>query len=727
MGGAISNPLSANVVLDINEKYQAPQRKPRNWGPFVNNLFTTVQEDDVKQLVVRLNRKYLGVDGANEFFNFTQTNNTLTAVDLCGNSFAVGALQHIARSLYANDSIVELLMADNQLGNHLSALHEPLLHNSTLQWLSLAHNSITKKGAGVIANIIHFNNSLTRVDLSHNDLGAGGAHELASALGHTFTVSQLILTHCQLGDKGLRFIADGMTRNKSLTLLDVAQNGITSAGTKYFALVMENVTCQLEHLDLAHNSVSDSGARELSEHILHFKNVRSLILRHNDLGDNGAKFISSAVTQPQSEEVNLTHLDLSVNNVTEAECLAHIIKRNSKIKQLNVSFNPLGKKGGKLLSDALKENNTLTDLHCAKTRMGEDFMNLLAHMTAQTKKLVGCEHVDEEAPMYANPPHEEVLPFEQPRLHSGFMNMDVITPGTVEAFIRKITDNDKHLHRCNMKCHRLTPAYAMKIGRALANNTHLTSLNLHCNCFGVDGITYLCGGLKVNNTLTHLDISQNFMGVEGAQTFAEMLEGGGLKALKDLVIADNDIRSEGCRPILEALKTNETITSLNVEWNNLKHVAGTHLGNFLSKNTSIRKLHVSGNVLGDVGVATTLDGMVENEATALSEFSFAVNDLHEATGNKVLEIVQQCPTLTKIDLGRNFIPETTLEKIQPILNANATHVTKSNALTSNALSEGTNSNSEGSGSKGQSRSSTANASGPGPSWSSDGSKKGKVQ
>jgi len=105
--------------------------------------------------------------------------------------------------------------------------------------------------------------SLTSLDLRMCDIEPPGAEEIAELLGVNTTLRRLVLFGNNCGDEGALSFSDALTRNSTLTELNLANASICEGGAArlYHALKTTNKT--LTELDLTMNEVSESLLRSV--------------------------------------------------------------------------------------------------------------------------------------------------------------------------------------------------------------------------------------------------------------------------------------------------------------------------------------------------------------------------------------------------------------------------------------------------------------------------------
>ncbi|KAL0240050.1 hypothetical protein GEMRC1_010157 [Eukaryota sp. GEM-RC1] len=126
---------------------------------------------------------------------------------------------------------------------------------------------------------------------------------------------------------------------------------------------------------------------------------------------------------------------------------------------------------------------------------------------------------------------------------------------------------------------------AQFLADALKVNTSVTSVDLATNFIGDEGASALADALKINTAITSVDLSENGIGDEGASALADALKVN--TAITSVDLGGNSIGDEGARKLSEMLKVNTTLTRVSL-WNNSIGVEGADaLADALKVNTFV--------------------------------------------------------------------------------------------------------------------------------------------
>jgi len=132
-----------------------------------------------------------------------------------------------------------------------------------------------------------------------------GVEILSNALRNNHTLQEIILDGNRFGDDGLRRLAESVQAHASLTVLNLANTGLSPiAGGIVADIVADNR--HLQTLNVDNNHLAD-GAWPISESLQHSRTLVTLSLRHNDIPDS----VVSGLQAAARDHATLKHLDVS--------------------------------------------------------------------------------------------------------------------------------------------------------------------------------------------------------------------------------------------------------------------------------------------------------------------------------------------------------------------------------------------------------------------------------
>ena len=150
-----------------------------------------------------------------------------------------------------------------------------------------------------------------------------------------------------------------LTRNETVTELDLSGNEIEKEGSKIISEFLKNNNV-LQSLNLGNNMLGIEGMRMIAEGLKQNTTIRKLIIHDNRLKDEGAKIISEVL---MNNNTSLTELHIGENQISDngMNQICEALKTNSTLKVLNVIMNFI--RDSDKIIEMLNCNTTLKSLN----------------------------------------------------------------------------------------------------------------------------------------------------------------------------------------------------------------------------------------------------------------------------------------------------------------------------------------------------------------------------
>lgn len=191
------------------------------------------------------------------------------------------------------------------------------------------------------------------------------------------------------------------------------------------------------------------------------------------------------------------------------------------------------------------------------------------------------------------------------------------------------------LEKLDISNNKITEGSGIKsLCKFLKNNTSLKTLNMHHNDISDSGIIKLAEALSGNKTLTHLDLSSCKINSVGMCALALILN---TTSIKKLSLSGNNIGDEGMGLLAKSLKTNASLEELVISNNNIGDKGAKLLADSLSHNKTLTSLKIGVNNIGDEG-AKELACLLRNNET-LRELSLGLNNIRDEGGIALAEML----------------------------------------------------------------------------------------
>ncbi|KAK5809251.1 hypothetical protein F5H01DRAFT_394807 [Linnemannia elongata] len=181
----------------------------------------------------------------------------------------------------------------------------------------------------------------------------------------------------------------------------------------------------------------------------------------------------------------------------------------------------------------------------------------------------------------------------------------------------------------------------------------------------------LAEALKTNSTLTTLNLENNLIGFDGAKALAEALKTN--KALTTLNLRLNSIGSYGAMALAEALKTNKTLTTLNLVGNSIGSDGAKALAEALKTSKNLTTLNLESNSIGDDGAKALATAFKIN--STLTTLNLERNSVGDDGAKALTDALKTNSTLTTLNLENNSIGDDGAMALAEALKTNKTLTT----------------------------------------------------
>jgi len=192
--------------------------------------------------------------------------------------------------------------------------------------------------------------------------------------------------------------------------------------------------------------------------------------------------------------------------------------------------------------------------------------------------------------------------------------------------------------------------------------------------------------LKTNNTLTAINLSGNKIGSEGTRALAEALKTN--TTLTSINLEINQIGTEGTRALAEALKTNNTLTSIDLRYNQIGPEGTQALAEALKTNTTLTSIYLSHNQIGPEDAQALAEALKTN--TTLTSIGLNNNQIGDEGAQALAKALKFNTMLTSIELYNNQIGDEGTQALAEALKFNTTLTSISlytNLMSGNPISD----------------------------------------
>ncbi|KTD73962.1 hypothetical protein [Legionella tucsonensis] len=309
-----------------------------------------------------------------------------------------------------------------------------------------------------------------------------------------------------------------------------------------------------------------------------------------------------------SKNTHLKTLILRLNPIgnTEAAFIAEMLKSNSTLKEIDLSYTHIDLPGIHKIALALKENKGLKILKLA----GYDLRKATDHLFQILSTHESLQELD---------------------LSNGYLQLD--------SSLSQFLNESESLKKLNLSMNSFANYDLDYLTDGLKKNKNLVNLNLSSCALDTSTngrLKNLAEVLSVHPSLTYLDLSSNGLDTEKYPLATEIIKNS--SSIKFLNLTANNIGDEGLRSLATGIQSNNSLTTLVLRRNHISNEGLRHLSEALQQNNTL--VHLD---------------LLENDFNS-------VQDLCDNLQNNI--------SITSIDFDRGAISDNSLIELEKLLKRN---------------------------------------------------------
>ncbi|CAF1513355.1 unnamed protein product [Adineta ricciae] len=297
-------------------------------------------------------------------------------------------------------------------------------------------------------------------------------------------------------------------------------------------------------LDLCKQVVGPKGIQPLLEAMKCSSVVNRLLLGNNIVGRPGAEAISAYIRYNTDSNIDTWYI---AGNNFDGDCMSLIcdaLATDTKVKALWLKRNPILSSGVVHIAQMLTTNHYLQTLDLLNTGLLDEGCEILFNAFKSNRTL---KHL--------------------------YIDTNGLTVKSGRVIRLHFEQHDNHLESLYMSCNALGDAGACEIALGLKHDQRLKRLGLASNCIGDDGARALVDALISHPSLQQLNLGymkatillgglDNVLGDEGATEISRLIRLN--HHIRSIDLTFNGISQRGLMQLKDALKENQTLTTLKV-------------------------------------------------------------------------------------------------------------------------------------------------------------------
>ena len=567
-------------------------------------------------------------------------------LNISGNGLTKDAADTIAAYLSKSGELEELNLSYNNL-QELGIKKILNTNISKLRYLNISNNHITSD-LKYIANIVIHATDLLVLDLSYNILNANYMNRTKA---YFINLIKLNISNTVIGDGATaEALADVLSQTSNLQELDVSQNDLHEEGIK--KIFKELKISTLLKFNISHNNITDQAADYIATFLSRNTKLKELNVSYNNLLSAGAKKVCG------TNLVKLTTFDIGYNGITyeATDDIATFLSHNFALQTLNLSYNILQELGCLTILTVLQSISGLSSLKLSNCNVNNEAADELATVLQYNTLL---QELDLSCNNLSTP---DVI-----KIFKGMMKISKL----------KIVDISHNM---------ITDDAAESIATVLSHNINLQILNISFNYLKSPGFVTIFDGMKDILCLRKLDISHNQHCNVCCRTTSSIVDIlSRCVKLEELNVSCNELQTADAVKILQGIEHTLTLTKLNIANNMINNGATEYIVNVLFNNSGLKEVNLCNNELLEKDViakiiskSANLNKMINKQVakklsviiTNLQELDLSDVNLWTSAFINVIKRIGNISTLRKINFSRNSITPLAADDLAEFISKN---------------------------------------------------------
>ena len=608
-----------------------------------------------------------------EVFSAVGNLSNLVNVAVCANHGSASQPGKCTAVIVSGDIILDLYHSDLQIATVLQTLDI-----SNLIKISIVNSFISDNIANDLSLLLSHNVKLQQLVLSHNNLQTFCTTRIFEGMQGKSRLTLLTVSHNNISPVAAISIGNVLSCNPKLEELDLSYNNMQSTGVTTILKQIMNIS-KLKRLNISGNNISDEAANNIGDVLSHNTKLEELNLSCNSLQAAGAIKVFNSM----KEIVTLKKFSISKNSITDEAIhyLVPILSRNTKLEQINLSYNRLQAAGIVKVLKELKDITALKSFSIYNNRITDEVANGISAVLSDDN---GDAVLSGIKATLSNSNNE----IEQ-------IDLSEIKT-TIALLVLKEMSNTSTLKQFSMRNNNISHKAAKDVAVILSYSNTLEELDLTCIDLQLSGAMEIFSEMKNVSNLRRFKINTNTISDEVAKNIAVILSHN--TKLEELELSCNhfDLQTTSAIEIFNGIKRIFTLRRFSISNNSISNFAADYLAEVLSHSTSLEELELSCNTLQAEGAASILKAMesffnlrkikisnsgitakdiivaVLSRNTMLEEFDFSCNCLQNSGAVDVLNSIKSVSTIRKLSISNNGITNDAADHIATLLSDNLT-------------------------------------------------------
>ena len=652
----------------------------------IKKIVELLSEEKCSLAKLNISNNNIGDEGCTILSKGIAKNNSLIALNLSSNNILNKGIIELAKSLKSetgNKTIKKLNLSKNKIENtglieFCTLLKQENKHRFTK--IDFNENNITDTAILDFGEFIQNHSSLLKLNMS-NISTEENITTFFTSCKNLYQLKKINFNNLNLTKNNSESFNNILLFNKNIQIINLINNkNFGSDGIIGISPGIEH-NSKLLSINLSHCNIGDEGVINLSNALFKNLDIREIFLLDNKIGEKGIKSIVDKLMGKTSLKI----LDLSFNKINSKGGLyiGMGVGDTQGVQKLFLGYNKIEDEGCEFIANGLEKNKSLIELNLENNNISNKGINALCKNLKKNENLMkinldgnNITEIDSDFYELFNWV-QEIKISENPLNQSGivrlFQGSEYNRLFTYLKF-KYNSEDDFHFKCFNENIKNIDLSFNHKINLSLMNHIlslkNLSKLNLQMNNITDKEIKSIANFIKDNNTpIKNLILKNNKISSEGSMYISDLIKVS--LTLKKLDLSFNELKSEGVKNICNAIITsNHSLEQLYLNGNKCNDYCAEDIFNLLinSNSTKLKLLSLSSNFFSNKGVDKILSSLRKNHS--LKYLSLSENKIDSKAFINLANYLQFNKTLKILEMKSSRINDKFLDSIIKIFGNN---------------------------------------------------------
>ena len=577
------------------------------------------------------------------------TENSLEELNVYSKEVSMEEVKEKKYILFCTKTYCNTKLSNDKRMLNINILHDKI-DDCTDYSIDLSRQKLMDYVLEVVAFGLEGNETIRKLDVSWNKISSAGAEVIKRCLLKNSTLLELYMSGNKIsGEK----IAEIIKLATTLQILQVSNNNISQYSVPFIGMYLK-LNTTLQELDLSNNKITSEGAMWIAEAIGQNTTLRKLDISHNDIQDDGSKLIGKQLKFNST----LQELNVSANKITNqgAEFIAEALYIGTVLCKLGISENHITCEGLISFLDHIQVNTTLKTL-------------LVTHNNITKTKLPFIEKYVKKmcTPLTIHASWNEVIVFYKQIV----LKVNYVSFNTASSSETVVISNKSSMH---WFMHSQDIYYAtVNLRDCLKDDNTLKEFDLSNIRINIseEGTKNIVEMLQVNRTLLKFNISNHTLSFDAVLALSDSLMHN--NTLQELSMAGTGINKDDFKTVINALRLNTTLLSLDVSYNSSMFCyddGAIGISSYLKNNLTLKKLNLKSSYITEHKIDVIMKALSVN--TTLQSLVISCNSICDVGASAISSCLRNNSTLKILDISKCYISSVGLIEIAEALKTNAT-------------------------------------------------------